>query len=42
MKSLLNDVNLRKKFVALGNTRVKDFSWEKHYALTLAVYRSLI
>jgi glycosyltransferase involved in cell wall biosynthesis len=42
MKSLLNDVNLRKKFVALGNTRVKDFSWEKHYAKTLAVYRSLI
>jgi glycosyltransferase involved in cell wall biosynthesis len=42
MKLLINDVNLRAELVNLGNARVKDFSWEKHYAKTLAVYYSLI
>jgi glycosyltransferase involved in cell wall biosynthesis len=41
LKSLLNDVNLRQHLIELGSNRVKDFSWEKHYAKTLEVYHSL-
>lgn len=42
MNSLVNDIDLRENLIAKGSKRVEQFSWEIHYAKTLAVYHSLI
>lgn len=41
MVLLYTDIALRNRLVNLGTERLKDFSWDKHYQLTLSIYQNL-
>jgi glycosyltransferase involved in cell wall biosynthesis len=40
--SIIEDEDLRKTLIARGKDRVRDFSWERAAAQTLAFYESII
>jgi len=42
IRSLLNDTERRRKLIARGRARAKEFSWEQAARQVLAAYRELL